>query len=84
MNISDEAVEAAHRAICDDGLDECLEWRGKCVKAVEAAAPYLIADVVADILEGMQAWAGDKELGFIQGYADASEDYAHRSAGAGE
>lgn len=43
MNISDEAVEAAHRAICEDDLDECLEWRGKCVKALEAAAPHMIA-----------------------------------------
>ena len=41
-----EAVEAVHAAICEQNLDDCLDpdWRGKCVKAVEAAAPYLRAD----------------------------------------
>lgn len=46
MNIPDEAVEAvqaAHGAICEQNFDDCLEWRGKCVKAVEAAAPLLMA-----------------------------------------
>lgn len=43
MNIPAEAVEAAHRAICKDTYEECQEWRGKCVKAVEAAAPHILA-----------------------------------------
>lgn len=43
MSDSQDAVEAVHRAICEYDLDECLEWRGKCVKAVEAAAPYMLA-----------------------------------------
>jgi len=40
--IHDKAVQAAHAAICEQNIDDCLdpEWRGKCVKAVEAAAPY--------------------------------------------
>ena len=41
MSIPDEAIEAAHRAICEDSYGECAEWHGKCVKAVEAAAPYV-------------------------------------------
>ena len=54
MTISNEAVEAAHAAICDQNLDDCLEWRGRCVKAVEAAAPIIRADVAEE-------WAGDME-----------------------
>lgn len=38
------AVQAAHAAICEQRLDDCLDpgWRGKCVKAVEAAAPHML------------------------------------------
>ena len=36
-------MQAAHSAICEDNLDDCLEWRGRCVKAVEAAAPHMMA-----------------------------------------
>lgn len=43
MNIPYNAVQAAHAAICEQNFDDCLEWRGKCVKAVEAAAPHLMA-----------------------------------------
>lgn len=39
--ISEEAVQAAHAAICEQNFDDCLEWRGRCVKAVEAAAPRI-------------------------------------------
>jgi hypothetical protein len=48
MQISDEAVEAAHRAICEDDLEYCLDWRGKCVKAVEAAAPHMLAGFIRE------------------------------------
>jgi hypothetical protein len=43
MNIPMEAVRAAHSVICEQNIDDCLDpdWRGKCVKAVEAAAPFL-------------------------------------------
>lgn len=37
------AVEAAHKAICEDDFDECLEWRGRCFKAVQAATAALLA-----------------------------------------
>ena len=44
MNVPMEAVRAAHSVICEQNIDDCLDpdWRGKCVKAVEAAAPFLI------------------------------------------
>lgn len=45
-----KAYEAAHAAICEQGLDDCLDqdWRGKCVKAVDAAAPSIRALVSAE------------------------------------
>jgi hypothetical protein len=51
MTITEEAVQAAHSAICEENLDDCLEWRGKCVKAVEAAAPLIRADAKGEALE---------------------------------
>lgn len=48
---------------------------------LEAATPYLIAETAADILEGMRAWAGAQELGFLEGYSDASVDVVERSEG---
>jgi len=51
MTITEEAVQAAHSAICEENLDDCLEWRGKCVKAVEAAAPLIRADAKREALE---------------------------------
>jgi len=51
MTITEEAVQAAHSAICEENLDDCLEWRGKCVKAVEAAAPLIRADAKAEAWE---------------------------------
>lgn len=52
--IPEKAVQAAHAAICEQNIDDCLDpdWRGKCVKAVEAAAPYMMA---AAWEEGRQA-----------------------------
>jgi hypothetical protein len=40
-----EAVQAVHSVICDESLEDHLdpEWPGRCVKAVEAAAPHLMA-----------------------------------------
>jgi hypothetical protein len=61
MNISEEAVQAAHAAICEQNFDDCLEWRGRCVKAVEAAAPYMLAE----------AWAEGHESGFWNGRESA-------------
>lgn len=44
VNVPAEAVQAAHAAICEQNLDDCLDpdWRGKCVKALEAAAPHML------------------------------------------
>ena len=42
MSIPDKAVVAVHRAICEDSLEECIEWDGRCVQAIEAAAPYMM------------------------------------------
>lgn len=43
--IPEKAIQAAHAAICEQNLDDCLDpgWRGKCVKAVEAAAPIILS-----------------------------------------
>jgi hypothetical protein len=61
VNVPVEAVKAAHSAICEQNLDDCLDpdWRGKCVKAVEAAAPYLRADAWD---EGLTAGHHDRRL----------------------
>ena len=44
MKISEEAVEAAHSVICEESLEDHLDpdWPGRCIKALEAALPYLI------------------------------------------
>jgi hypothetical protein len=48
--IPEGAVQAAHTAICEQNLDDCLDpdWRGKCVKAVEAATPSIRALAFAE------------------------------------
>ena len=33
----DDVTVAVHVALCEDSPEECVEWRGACVKAVEAA-----------------------------------------------
>lgn len=50
MTIPEEAVQRAHAAICEESLEDCLDpdWRGRCVKAVEAAAPFLRAKALED------------------------------------
>ena len=32
----DKRIEAVHAAICDDSPNECIEWGGNCVRAVDA------------------------------------------------
>ncbi|MHD0300143.1 hypothetical protein RCF19_30005 [Rhodococcus qingshengii] len=32
----DKRTAAVHAAICDDSPNECIEWGGKCVRAIEA------------------------------------------------
>jgi hypothetical protein len=43
--IPNEAVEAIHAAICEESLEDHMDpqWPGRCVKAAQAAAPYLMA-----------------------------------------
>jgi hypothetical protein len=60
--IPEAAVEAAHAAICEDSLNDCLEWHGRCVKAVEAAAPHMLAE----------AWDEGEEAGVLN---HAAEEY---------
>ena len=62
-----EAIEAAHAAICEESLKDCLDpdWRGKCVRAVEAAAPYLRAQALDALAQqAYEEWraADDDEL----------------------
>lgn len=42
--ISVEAVEAVHSLICEESLEDHMDpqWPGRCVKAVQAAAPALM------------------------------------------
>ena len=42
-DIIEQAALAAHRRICEDSWEDCLEWDGKCVRAVEEAAPLIAA-----------------------------------------
>ena len=55
--IPKEAIEAAHAAICEESLKDCLDpdWRGKCVRAIEAAAPYLRAQALVDAAAAIEA-----------------------------
>ena len=45
MNAREKAIEAVHSRICDESLSEHMDpmWPGRCVKAVQAAAPHLTA-----------------------------------------
>lgn len=45
MNARNEAVKAVHGRICEESLSEHMDpkWPGRCVKAVQAAAPHLMA-----------------------------------------
>ena len=47
MNAREKAIEAVHSRICDESLSEHMDpmWPGRCVKAVQAAAPHLTADL---------------------------------------
>lgn len=54
MNIPKEAVEATHAAICEQNLEDCLEWRGRCVKAVEAAAPHMLAAALDGVVRAAE------------------------------
>jgi len=47
MNARDKAVEAVHSRICEESLSEHMDpmWPGRCVKAVQAAAPHLTANL---------------------------------------
>ena len=37
MNERDELAQTIHSCICEESLNDCLEWRGKCLKAAEEA-----------------------------------------------
>jgi hypothetical protein len=40
-DIEAKAILEAHKAICEDSVNECLEYYGKCIRAVEAIATHL-------------------------------------------
>lgn len=62
------AIEAIHAAICEDSLDECIEYRGQCVKAAEAGSEFIAAQAKAEALREAAEYidAGD--------YADMNPD----------
>jgi len=35
------AILEAHKAICEDSVNDCLEYYGNCIKAVKAIATRL-------------------------------------------
>lgn len=78
MSIPDEAVEAAHKAWREQAAQPGSIFEYNLQAALEAAEPYLVLAEVDNIREGMAAWAGDKELGFLEGYRDAAEDQLKR------
>lgn len=72
MNISDEAVEAAAKVMLDKMYDDKTlrvddEDRAIMRSALEAAAPYTLAPLVADL----DKWAGRSRTGF---YDEAQDD----------
>jgi hypothetical protein len=52
-----EAVEAVHSRICEESLAEHMDpqWPGRCVKAVQAAAPHLTAQAFRDAADAIDA-----------------------------
>lgn len=65
-----EAVRAAHAAICEQNLDDCLDpdWRGKCVKALEAAAPYILSSAFKNAADQLEY--GNPISGWLYDLAD--------------
>lgn len=43
--IPSKAIEAIHAAICEESLEDHMDpaWPGRCVKAAQAAYPYIVA-----------------------------------------
>lgn len=38
----DDATIAVHGAVCESSPEECVEWRGPCVRAMEAARAAIL------------------------------------------
>ena len=51
--IPKKAVEAIHAAICEESLEDHMDpvWPGRCVKAAQAAYPYIAAAVLNEAAE---------------------------------
>lgn len=50
--IPKKAIQAIHSAICEESLEDHMdhpEWPGRCVKAAQAAAPYMRSISAEDI-----------------------------------
>ena len=76
MTPPSEAIDAASEAF----LRESFKRKGALgatslalLAAIEAATPFIALDSARSIRSGMEAWAGDKELGFLDGYIEAGE-----------
>lgn len=83
MNVPVEAVEAVARrnyeAEWGDGWEGVIDqikrgWLNEARAQCEAAAPYMLADLAKSLVQGMEAWAGDKEVGFLEGIIEAAEE----------
>lgn len=81
--IPDEAVEAAAKVAWRRSHE--MPWSAAAAgfkspylrearEGLEAAAPYLLVDAIKTVLPFMEAWAGDKELGFLTGFLEAAEE----------
>lgn len=65
--ISDEAVEAAHKAWRGQAATEGTIFEYNLRAALESAAPYMLAPLVADL----DKWAGRNKPGY---YDEAQDD----------
>lgn len=43
-DVMDDITIAVHAALCDDSPEECVAWRGACVRAVEAVRDTILGD----------------------------------------
>lgn len=87
--VPEEAVEAARTAtqeVCESydpgGWAEDEQFASWARKILEAAAPFIAAkaqaDIIGHLVEFMKSWAGDKEIGFMEGALEAARAAAVR------
>lgn len=68
------AVEAIHGAICNESLEDHLDpdWPGRCVKALDAAVPYMRSLWAAENCDGSSRCASPEH---VEGCFSTNPDY---------